>query len=193
VEPGWTFMFGKERESRGAESPVLLVGSRTFCDRAASERLRPVVNAGDICIYADVPSALVAQRLPSPAMRLAVSVVGDANRLVDGIVPAPGSAWNSDQAVVLASTSSRVTVAVPNGGVGGFFMSADGNDRYAVRCDGRDDSWEIGPERPDDGLVGMTTLRLFTDDMSACSTVTVQPITGDGTYSLGEIGFLHPL
>jgi hypothetical protein len=111
---------------------------------------------------------------------------------VDAVIPQEGAPWDSPLSVVLTSESSALEVRVPSGDLVGLYLSADGNDLYSLRCVGSDGfSWQLGAARPEDRQAGMRTHLLFTDSLASCSAIEVRPISGDGAYSIGELGFLR--
>lgn len=191
VEPAWTFMFGSNLEDRGGDHARLFIGSSYFGERARAERLMPVAEFGDASVYFEPAHLLDEQRLPPPSLVEAVGVIDDPRRIVDGVVPPDGSSWNTSLTARLQSTSSTLTLTVPKANVAGLFMSADGNDLYAVRCADRNLSWEIGVPQADAGMNGMHTMRLYTNELAGCPSITVAPAAGDGMFSIGEVGFLR--
>jgi hypothetical protein len=92
--------------------------------------------------------------------------------------------------VILTTTASAIEVAVPDGPLAGVFVSADGNDGYAVDCVAADGTKSRLGSIPDDRGGGMQTDVIFSSALAGCRSVVVSPVGGDDAYSIGEIGFL---
>ena len=194
VERAWAFMFGTRLAEDGQEHPSVVIGDRSFADRAREQpQLTPLAHSNDVFVFLEEAGFLRHHRLPSPARLVAAAgVAADAHVAVDGEIPFDGTPWNSAASLVLPTTASSVTVAVPRERVNGLFASVDGNDLYAVRCLGGPDLvWSIGVEQPAIGSVGMRTRLLFSDRIGECDAVQLAPLSGDGSYSVAEIGFLR--
>jgi hypothetical protein len=194
VERAWAFMFGQPLVEDGLEHPSVVIGDRSFADRAREQpQLTPLAHSPDVFVFLEEAGFLQRHRLPSPAgLVAATGIAGDPHVAVDGQIPFDGTPWNSAASVVLPTTASSVTVAVPKERVNGIFASVDGNDLYAVRCLGGPDlSWSIGVEQSATGSVGMRTRLLFSDRIAECQAVQLAAVSGDGSYAVGEIGFLR--
>jgi hypothetical protein len=128
-----------------------------------------------------------------PALTASSEIERDPKLAVDGVIPAEGTTWNSPQSAIFRSATASITIAVPHGEsrIAGVFASVDGNDLYRVTCVGREIAWNLGVGRPDQGLVGMQVRKIVADEIAACDAVTIAPVSGDGLYSIGEIGFLR--
>jgi hypothetical protein len=194
VERAWVFMFGTRLAEDGQEHPSVVIGDRYFADHASQQpQLTPLAHSTDVFVFLEEAGFLQHHRLAS-AVRLvsATGIAGAAHVAVDGQIPFDGTPWNSAASLVLPTTSSAVTVAVPKEAVSGVFASVDGNDLYAVRCVGGPDlSWPIGVDQPTIGTVGMRTRLLFSDRIGECAAIRLAPASGDGSYSVAEIGFLR--
>lgn len=194
VERAWAFMFGARLVEDGQEHPSVLIGDRSFADRAREQpQLTPLAHSTGVFVFLEEAGFFQHHRLTSPVELVSIAgVAADAHVAVDGEIPFDGTPWNSAASVVLPTTSSSITVAVPKEAISGVFASVDGNDRYAVRCVGGPDlSWYIGVEQPAIGTVGMRTRLLFSDRVGECAAIQLAPASGDGSYSVAEIGFLR--
>jgi hypothetical protein len=195
VEPSWGFMFGKPLVDPGGDRPRLLIGNRSLDQQALADRqLSRVAAGGDIVAYVDSSGSLAEHRVEeAPTLTASSEIERDPKLAVDGVIPVDGTTWNSPQSAILRSTSASITIAVPHGGsrIGGLFASIDGNDLYRLQCVGREGTWHLGVERPEQGLVGMQVRKVVADEIAACDAVTIAPVSGDGFYSIGEIGFLR--
>lgn len=194
VERAWAFMFGTRLVEDGQEHPSVVIGDRYFADRASQQpQLTPLAHSSEVFVFLEEAGFLQHHRLAAAVgLVSATGVAGDTHLAVDGQIPSDGTPWNSAASLVLPTTSSAVTVAVPKEPVSGVFASVDGNDLYAVRCIGGPDlSWSIGVEPPTIGTVGMRTRLLFSDRISECAAIQLAPASGDGSYSVAEIGFLR--
>jgi hypothetical protein len=194
VERAWGFMFGTRLVEDGREHPSVVIGDRYFADHASDQpQLAPLAHSNDAFVFLEEAGFLAHRRLSSAATLVsATGITGDAHVAVDGQIPFDGTPWNSAASLLLPATSSAVTVAVPKERVGGVFASVDGNDLYAIRCVGGPDlSWSIGVEPPAVGSVGMRTRLLFSDRIGECAAIQLAPVSGDGSYSVAEIGFLR--
>lgn len=127
-------------------------------------------------------------RLLGPTPRLRVrdargETVGELARLVDGVAPADGAAWDGPDSVRIASDAS-VTFGLPPGNVTGLRVTADGNDTYLV--EGSTDGERFVPtgEVPPTGA-GMRTRAVRLD--RAFRWVRLTPGEGDGLCSIGEV------
>ena len=194
VERAWAFMFGTRLAEDGQEHPSVVIGDRYFADHASQQpQLTPLAHSSDVFVFLEEAGFLQHHRLASAVSLVsAAGIAGDAHVAVDGQIPFDGTPWNSAASLVLPTTSSAVTVAVPKEAVSGVFASVDGNDLYALRCVGGPDlSWSIGVDQPAIGTVGMRTRLLFSDRVSECAAIQLAPASGDGSYSVAEIGFLR--
>jgi len=194
VEHAWVFMFGAWLADYGREHPSVIIGDRSFADRASDQpQLTRLAHSGDVFVFLEPAGFLEHHRtLVATSVVSASGISGNAHLIVDGKIPIDGSSWNSAASVVLPTTSSSVTVAVPKERVDGFFASVDGNDLYTIRCVGGPDlSWSIGVEEPNQGATGMRTRLLFSDRIGECKAIQLAPASGDGDYSVAEIGFLR--
>ena len=193
VEPAWLFMFGQPFVPDGSPHPVLIVGDRSFDEEARRQpQLTRVAEAGGVSVYFEPAGFLGSHRLEPPILRSASGVERDPHIAVDGVIPADGTAWDSAASVVLTSVSSAIVVGVPRHEVAGLFVSVDGNDLYTVRClGGPDRTWSLGARHAQEAAVGMRTWMMFDATLSECDAVEVKPASGDGLYSIGEIGFLR--
>jgi hypothetical protein len=192
VDRYWLFMMGPQFASRSPGHPYLSIGDRAFYESSRSRPdLRLVATAGDAFALLGDPDYLATHRvLTQLAVVSATGVVGDPARVVDGVIPAEGTQWDSPLSVVLSSTGSAIEVTVPDADVNGVFLSVDGSDTYAVRCTG-DDGRPVQLGSVLAGVpIGMGTGFLRSDALRSCRTVTVSPERGDGYYSVAEIGFL---
>jgi hypothetical protein len=194
VEPAWVFMFGTRLADDGQEHPSLIIGDRSLADRASDQpQLARLGQSGDVFVFLEPAGFLRHHRISSAAAVVSASgVTADAHVVVDGQIPTDGALWNSAASLVLPTTSSSVTVAVPTQPVNGLFASVDGNDLYTVRCVGGPDlSWSIGVQQREQGAVGMRTRLLFSDRIGECQALQLAPASGDGNYAVAEIGFLR--
>jgi hypothetical protein len=152
-----------------------------------------VGTTGETAIVFEPSGGLVHSRRPGRGRVLsAAGAIGDPALAADGIVPEEGAAWNSPLSVTLTSTASQIQIAVPAEPLVGVFVSADGNDAYAVRCIGADGAVSQLGVVPTDPGAGMRTDTIFSSTLAACRAIAVSPLGGDGLYSIGEIGFLTP-
>jgi len=143
------------------------------------------------CAFLADPDYLRTHRLTTKVQLIAeAGTAGDPSRAVDGVIPQQGVQWDSPLSVVLTSPTSFIEVTVPDADVNGIFLSVDGSDVYEVQCiraDGR--STSLGTVLA--GVpIGMGTGLLFSNELAGCRAVRVMPQSGDGYYSVGEIGFL---
>jgi len=195
VEPSWAFMFGKSLVDPGGERPRLLFGSRGLAEQARTDALLlPVAAAEEIVAYFEEANALEMHRIRQPLKITTFAEMDrDPNVAVDGEIPVDGTSWDSSRSAIFRSNSSSLTVTVPGGDVrvNGLYASVDGDDVYTVRCAESGLSWDLGGERPEERLIGMQVRRVFSDRLAGCETVTIAPKSGDGSYSIAEIGFLR--
>jgi hypothetical protein len=191
VERSELFLTGTEFAEKSSGHLQLLIGDRAFFE-SVHERpdVRLVTAAGDHFAFLLDPGYFDAHRIAQPPRLVAATgVIGDPGRSVDGVIPPQGTRWDSPLSVILESTESAITVGVPEGGVDGVFLSADGSDTYAILCGSEEGTSPLG------GIlagvpIGMGTGLLVSPKLRSCRTVTVKPAHGDGYYSVGEIGFL---
>jgi hypothetical protein len=187
-------MFGPAFAPDGTEQPTLVVGDPALADRMRACAACAVLGtAGDTAVIFQPPGAIVRSRRPGPGHVLsAVGAAGDPAPAADGVVPEEGAPWDSQLSVVLKSTASSIEVAVPAEPLAGVFVSADGNDAYSVRCIAADRTTSQLGVVPENRGAGMRTETIFASTLAACRSVAVSPLSGDGLYSVGEIGFLLP-
>jgi hypothetical protein len=194
IEKSWLHMAGKSLAARPEDRYGLRFGDAAFQAEVAG-RLDHVAlaAAGGVYVYLEDTHYLQDHRvLGDPAGVRTYEVRGDPRTVTDGVIPEEGTSWDSPVSVVLASEASAVEVALPPGDLVGVFLSADGNDRYALRCVGADGLvWFLGPAQPEQAQAGMRTRLLFTESLPACRAIEVKPVSGDGAYSIGELGFLR--
>jgi len=188
----WLFMFGPRFKSGGREHPILAVGSLEFAERMRGcPGCALLGTARDAAVVLQPAGALIRNRRPGPGRLLsATGTTGDPAVAVDGIVPVDGTEWSSPASVILTTTASAIEVAVPDGPLAGVFVSADGNDGYAVDCVAVDGKKSRLGSIPDDRGGGMQTDVIFSSALAGCRSVVVSPVGGDDAYSIGEIGFL---
>jgi hypothetical protein len=194
VEKSWLHMVGKPLAARPGDRYGLLFG-----DAALSAQMKGRLDHTALAVAGGVYAYLEDTDYPrdhrvlgDPAGVRAYDVRGDLRTLTDGLVPEEGTSWDSPVSLVLASEASAVEIALPPGDLVGMLLSADGNDRYALRCVGADGlAWVLGPTRPDQAQAGMRTRLLFSESLRACRSIEVKPVAGDGAYAIGELGFLR--
>jgi hypothetical protein len=195
VEPSWAFMFGRSLVDPGGDRPRLVVGGPGLAEQAeADPLLSRVAAAGETVAYFEEAGLLERHRIRQP---LKITTFADMDRdpnvVIDGEIPVDGTPWDSPRSSIFRSTVSSLTVAVPGGDarVQGVYASVDGNDVYTVRCDEGGPSWHLGGGPLRFRLLGMQVRRVFSDQLAECKTVTIAPTSGDGPYSIAEIGFLR--
>jgi hypothetical protein len=210
VEENWLYMVGRSFAAQGDTAYALTFGDAAFHNASRSRRDLELVaasqketggivdkigekNVESIYVYREDRRYLRDHRVVGdPASVSARGVVGDPRRVADSVIPEEGSLWDSPVTVVLSAPTSSIEVPVPPGDVVGAFLSADGNDVYAVKCIGADGlSWLLGPRRREEAEAGMRTHMLFSDSLASCHAIEVTPLSGDGAYSVGEVGFLR--
>jgi hypothetical protein len=193
VDEGWRFMMGHQFELDGLPHPHLYIGDGAF-DRYASTRsdLIQVATASDIGVYLEDPDYLRAHRVSAPAVLIrAAGTVGDPSVAVDGVIPIESAAWDGPWSVILKSKESFLELAVPQKRLIGIYLSAAGDDGYAVSClhpDGSTD--QLGTTSPNERESGMRMRLILSDVLAACSTIRIGPREDEGAHSIGEIGFL---
>jgi hypothetical protein len=195
VEPSWAFMFGRSLVDPGGDRPRVLVGGRGLAEQARTDALlSPLAGSGEVVAYFEAAGALDHRRIhPPPKMTTFVEMERDPKVAVDGDIPLDGTSWDSPRSAIFRSTASSLTVDVPHVdiAVSGLYASIDGGDLYTVRCDEGGPSWDLGSALPEERLAGMQTRRILSDRLAGCRTVTIAPKSGDGLYSIAEIGFLR--
>jgi hypothetical protein len=195
VEPSWAFMFGRSLVDPGGDRPRLVVGGPGLAEQAeADPLLSRVAAAGETVAYFEEAGLLDRHRIRQPLKITTFSDMDrDPNVVIDGEIPVDGTPWDSPRSSIFRSTVSSLTVAVPGGDerVQGVYASVDGNDVYTVRCDEGGPSWHLGGGPLRFRLLGMQVRRVFSDQLAECKTVTIAPTSGDGPYSIAEIGFLR--
>jgi hypothetical protein len=193
VDRAWVFMFGTPLAEDDQEHPSLLIGDQSFAERArAQPQLTRVGQSRDVFVFLEEAGFLRHHRMPSANLVSTTGIGGDAHVVVDGLIPIDGTPWNSPASVILPTSSSSVTVAVPRERVMGVFASVAGNDLYTLRCIGGPQlAWSIGVDQPQEGDVGMRTRLLFSDRIGECEAIQLAPVSGDGFYSVAEVGFLR--
>jgi hypothetical protein len=195
VEKSWLHMVGKSLAARPGDRYGLRFGDAALqADVAGRLDHAALAAAGGVYAYLEDTHYLQDHRvLGDPAGVRAYDVRGDPRTVTDGVIPEEGTSWDSPVSLVLTSEASAVEIALPTGeDVVGVFLSADGNDRYALRCVGADGLvWFLGPAHPDQAQAGMRTRLLFSGSLPACRAIEVKPVSGDGAYSIGELGFLR--
>jgi len=195
IEQSWIYMVGPSFTPRPTDRYRLNIGDVAVHAAAKSQLDQTLVGAaGDT--YAYLQDTLYVQEhrlLPDPAsLSASGSIRGDPRIAIDGVIPGEGSIWDSPASVVLASEQSALEVAVPPGDLVGIFLSCDGNDLYSLRCLGADGlRWLVGPTSPDRAEEGMRTRLLFSESLRSCGRIEVKAQSGDGAYSIGELGFLR--
>jgi hypothetical protein len=193
VDEGWRFMMGHQFELDGSPHPDLYIGDGSF-DRYASTRpdLIRVARASDTGVYLEDPEFLRQHRIEAPAIFIrAVGTTGDPRVAVDGVIPVESTAWDGPWSVNLNSKGSFLEVAVPPRPLIGLYMSVAGDDGYAVSCLHPDGSTApLGTTSPDERESGMRTRLIFSNLLTACSAIRVDPDEAGDTHSIGEIGFL---
>ena len=194
VEKSWLYMVGTRFSPQANPRFWLKFGDKAFHEAVRARPDHTLVAASEnVYVYAEDTNYLHDHAVVlNPVSVSSYGVVGDAVRAVDAVIPEGGARWDSPLSVVLTSESSALDVKVPSGDLVGLYLSADGNDLYSVRCVGSDGfSWQLGAARPEERQTGMRTHILFTDSLSSCLAIEVRPISGDGAYSIGELGFLR--
>jgi hypothetical protein len=192
VAKDWVFMMGPQLAPDAEEHPVLLVGDGKFeASARARADLRRVAASGDLCVYLEEPGYVRKHRLVTKiSVVSATGVAGDPELAVDGVVPDEGTPWDSPRSLILLSETSKLEITVPPGDLTGLFLSADGNDTYALRCVRASGSIvPIGMTSTVPGY-GMRTRLVFSQILGGCRSIELSPQEGDGLYSLGEIGFV---
>ena len=194
VERSWLHMAGRPFAPGGQERYRLHFGDAAF-HAEVKDRLDHAPLAGSSDVFADLEDTHYLQDhrvTADPGSVVAYDVVGDLASVTDGRIPEEGTVWDSPAAVVLTADSSAVEVATPPGDLVGVYLSADGNDVYGLRCVGEDGlQWLVGPKRPEQARSGIHTQLIFTTALRACRAIEVTPVSGDGAYSIAELGFLR--
>jgi hypothetical protein len=196
VSSDWLFMMGREFAPPDEDRPILFIGDGAFCEMSLARPDRRLLSAVPrACAFLGDPRYLEEHRIAAAgALVAATGVRGDPTRAVDTVVPPEGERWDSPLSVVLESTASVIEVALPSSSVAGVLLSVDTGDVYSVECR-RDDGAvvELGKVTATSRTsVGVGTVPLFTEALRSCRSVLVSPVSGDGYYSVGEIGFLRP-
>ena len=194
VERNWLFMMGQPFGSAIPDRPRLMLGTRALQE---ASRLRPdrrlVVAAGDTFVYLEDPTYLRTNRSTE---RLSVlssyGTRGEVWRAVDGLIPPEGDNWDSPMAVILDTKASFLEITTPQAPAAGVFLSADGNDDYAVTCvRSNGETLPINSTSPGEKTAGMRTRVIVSTAIGICSTIKISPVNGDGAYSIGEVGFIE--
>src|SRR4029079_97751 len=115
-----------------------------------------------------------------------VDATGDLARLVDGVVPPEGSAYDGPDAVVL-SAGARATVDLGDPPPLGLRLVADGNDPYLVEASSDGRTFAPLWTAPIVDAPGLRTRDYFFNAPAPPRFVRVSPRAGDGLYSIAEI------
>lgn len=195
IEQSWIYMVGPSFTPRPADRYRLNIGDVALHAAAKSQLDQTLVGAAG-GTYAYLQDTLYVQEhrlLPDPAgLSASGTILGDPRISIDGVIPGEGSIWDSPASVVLTSEQSALEVAVPPGDLVGIFLSCDGNDLYSLRCLGADGlRWLVGPASPERAEEGMRTHLVFSEALHSCRRIEVKAQSGDGAYSIGELGFLR--
>jgi hypothetical protein len=195
VSDDWLFMVGEQFAAESAKHPLLLIGDRSFFEASRTRHDLHFVSAvGETSAFLSEPHYLDEHRIASRATVVSANGVrGNPSVAVDGVSPAEGARWDAPQSLVLESTASVLEVSVPRERVAAVLLSVDSGDVYVVRCRGEDGSVvALGAVKAYSSEPGMAVVPLYSDALQSCRAVQVSPQSGDGYYSVGEVGFLRP-
>jgi len=198
VEDKSLFMYGRQFAGP-AMTPSIEIefSSEPFSVGGATEADRVLIGKDrfenrDVFVYGHdttyVPRHLY--RGPAVTIKDTVKTKGDPNVLVDGKIPADGSVFDNPACLVLLGPEASVTLSVPDAPVLGLVLSADGNDAYSIF--GSKDGKTFDPVAlcPGRRGFGMRTRAFLVRGLSDLGFIKVLAESGDGFYSIGEIGFL---
>lgn len=193
VQEDWWFMFGRSFRQDGRESTTFVIGDATL---DAALALRPdyefVGRGGQTAVYRLKDPKWLERHVRRAPGRVLDSrdTRGETVVVVDGRVPAPGTAWDSSECLVLGSMKSYVTVQVPEGPVVAVVVSADNNDTYEVAVSHDGTAFEVLGVLPDVPELGMRERALFSPKLRGAKALRISPRTGDGAFSVGEVSFV---
>lgn len=193
IEECWVFMFGSQFATSSSKAEEILFGDRLFHQESRKNPFyRLVAQNADIFIYNSIGLTDIERYLYKGKVNVlrAIQTRGDPAVLVDGRIPPEGTVWNSDQCLILSDQTSSVTIEVPKNHIEGLIVSADNNDSYSLSCstDGSEFT-EIGII-PIQAGAGMRVRIYFNENLSSCKFLKISPCYGDGSFSIGEIGFI---
>lgn len=195
VDRRWLYMVGSSLADHPADLYGLTFGDASFHALARTRLDQTLLaSAGGVYAYLQDTQYIEGHRvLPDPGAVSALGVRGALGVVTDGVVPVEGAAWDSPATVVLGSLGSALVVAIPTrADLVGVYLSTDGNDVYSIRCVGLEGlTWLVGPTRPEEAEAGMRTHMIFSDALGSCRSIELSAASGDGAYSVGELGFLH--
>jgi len=193
VEEAWWPMFGRAFRPTGREDVRVVLGDLSL-DGALGPRPdhRFVARSGDTTVYVVTDPEWLGRHLRRGPGRVvaAAGTRGDPSVTVDGVVPAEGAVWDAEGSLVLESKDSFLTVAVPEGPVAGVVVSADNNDTYEVAVSGDGRTFEVAGTIPARSEKGMRERFLFSTKLRGARELRIRPLTGDGSFSVGEISFV---
>ena len=197
VAEKWKFMFGDDLIPNGSEDAIIVVGAGDLQDKAkgrADYHLvshRDNIYVGNIYVYHHDPKYVEHHKYQGEVHVVeAINMLGNAGVVVDGNIPKEGSNWNSGECFVFSGFESFVTFEVPNQGVTGMVISLDNNDSYRVLCSANGVKFRKIGIIPPVNSHGMRERLFFSNQLGACRYLRIEPNSGDGSFSMGEIVFL---
>ncbi|MFC1854076.1 hypothetical protein ACFL27_28165 [candidate division CSSED10-310 bacterium] len=118
---------------------------------------------------------------------------GQITVLIDGDFLAQGTRWKTPKTVLFSTSESYLTLKVPAAAktsIVGLALTLDGNDWYQIL--GSHDNKEFQPLVTVQSLdlFGMQHCCLLCPEISHFTSLRIQPLSGDGCYSIAEIGWL---
>lgn len=190
VEPRWIYMYTDAFAANGSEDAQFYMVDAHRDDARFRLEYEPIANGRRAPIYRVFPLGPVQRLAQSGRVLGATGTRGNPAQVVDGRVPADGSGWDSEGALILEGAQASVTLTVP-AAVTGVALSADANRAYRLECsaDGRTFTLVgIVPEQPGNGL---RTREGQFRGMANCQQLRISPNDGDGLCSIAEVTFLR--
>jgi len=187
LEPSWHFMFGPGYAygDREGGAPTLSFHDGLVHD---ARLLRLAPSLPPLYVYTserepppDAPSAPPLQIVASSGAR------GDVANLVDGATDLEGAHWDVPGSVLLDTTQSSITLALPGRDLKELVVTADGNDSYWVEGSADGARFERVGAIPNPSLFGLRTRRIAFERPRPWSYVRIGPEAGDGLYSLRHV------
>jgi transmembrane protein TMEM260 (protein O-mannosyltransferase) len=122
-----------------------------------------------------------------PRVLQASGIVGTPDRLVDGVLPSPGSHWDCPECVLLDGRELSISVELPQEAQTGLALVADNNESFTLRC--ASSQKPLGSIRKVSAKGMRRRVVAFTQP---CATVLITLEAGDERASIGEIQSWRP-